>query len=170
MSKFALLFLTVFFAGVVATFFYSATASFMLYQIVYMLNPDVRWWSAHIPGLSYSFVAVILMMMALAMNYKTLSPLSPWSRQPMTKWIVLLLGMYYIMLLFAVDLPTHKQFTFDFTKLVIIIAVAYKLIHSERALSAVLWTYIIGATYVGYVAWGTGMVRLQSVPRCSPSI
>ncbi len=156
MSKFALLFLTVLFAGIVATFFYSATASFMLYQIVYMLNPDIRWWSAQIPGLSYSFVTVILMMMALAMNYRTLSPLSPWSRQPMTKWIVLFLGMYYVVFLFAVNLPAHKQFTFDFTKLVIIIAIAYKLIHSERALNAVLWTYIIGATYVGYVAWGAG--------------
>ena len=53
MSKFALLFLTVLLAGIVATFFYSATASFLLYQIVYMVNPDSRWWSGQIPGVSY---------------------------------------------------------------------------------------------------------------------
>jgi len=156
MSKFALLFLTVLFAGIVATFFYSATASFLLYQIVYMVNPDIRWWSGQIPGLSYSFFTVILMMMALAINYKTLSPLSPWSRQPLTKWIVLFLGVYYLMFFFALNLPLHKQFTFDFTKLVIIIAIAYKLIHSEKALNAVLWAYIIGATYVGYIAYSVG--------------
>lgn len=156
MSKFALLFLTVLFAGIVATFFYSATASFLLYQIVYMVNPDIRWWSGQIPGLSYSFLTVILMMMALTINYRTLSPLSPWSRQPMTKWIVLFLAMYYIAFFFAINLPLHKQFTSDFTKLVIIIAIAYKLIHSERALNAVLWAYIIGATYVGYVAHSVG--------------
>lgn len=156
MSKFALLFLTVFFAGVVATFFYSATASFMLYQIVYMLNPDVRWWSAHIPGLRYSLVTVLLMMMALTIHYKTLSPLSPWSRQPLAKWLVLFLGMYYVMYLFAVNPAAHHQFTFEFTKLIVIVAIAYKLIHSEKALDAVLWTYIIGATYIGYVAWTVG--------------
>jgi hypothetical protein len=96
------------------------------------------------------------MMMALVINYKTLSPLSPWSRQPLTKWIVLFLGVYYLMFFFALNLPLHKQFTFDFTKLVIIIAIAYKLIHSERALKAALWAYIIGATYVGYVAYSVG--------------
>jgi hypothetical protein len=156
LSKFALLFLTVLFAGIVATFFYSATASFLLYQIVYMVNPDIRWWSGQIPGLSYSFFTVILMMIALAINYKTLSPLSPWSRQPMTKWIVLFLGSYYLMYFFALNLPLHDKFTFALTKLVIIIAIAYKLIHSERALKAVLWAYIIGATYVGYIAYSVG--------------
>jgi hypothetical protein len=156
MSKFALLFLTVLLAGIVATFFYSATASFLLYQIVYMVNPDIRWWSGQIPGVSYSFFTVVLMMIALAINYKTLSPLSPWARQPLTKWIVLFLGVYYLMFFFALNLPLHKQFTFDFTKLVIIVAIAYKLIHSERALNAVLWVYIIGATYVGYIAYSVG--------------
>jgi hypothetical protein len=60
------------------------------------------------------------------------------------------------MYFFALNLPVHKQFTFDFTKMIIIIAVAYKLIHSEKALNAVLWTYIIGATYVGYIAYSVG--------------
>lgn len=156
MSKFALLFLTVFFAGVVATFFYSATASFVLYQIVYMVHPDIRWWSAQIPGISWSFFTVILMMIALAIHYKTLSPLSPWSRQPLTKWLVLFLGIHYVMYFFALNLPVHKQFTFEFTKLIVIVAIAYKLIHSEKALNAALWTYIIGATYVGYVAYSVG--------------
>ncbi len=156
MSKFALLFLTVLFAGITATFFYSATASFMLYQITYMVHPDIRWWSGQIPGLSYSFFTVILMMIALTLHYRTLSPLSPWSRQPLTKWLVLFLGIHYLMYFFALNLPVHKQFTFDFTKMIIIIAVAYKLIHSEKALNAVLWTYIIGATYVGYIAYSVG--------------
>ena len=94
MSKFALLFLTIFFAGAIVALFYSATASFMLYQMVYMMNPDVRWWSAQIPGLPYSMVTVLLMMVALAVRYKTLSAISPWSRQPLTKWLVLFLAMY----------------------------------------------------------------------------
>lgn len=156
MSKFALLFLTIFFAGAIVALFYSATASFMLYQMVYMMNPDVRWWSAQIPGLPYSMVTVLLMMVALAVRYKTLSAISPWSRQPLTKWLVLFLAMYYVMYLFALNPAAHHQFTFNFTKLIVIIAIAYKLIHSEKALNAVLWTYIIGATYVGYVAWTVG--------------
>lgn len=156
MSKFALLFLAVFFGGILAALFFSGTAAFMLYQIVYMLNPDDRWWSASIPGLRYSFITVIVMMIALAMHYKEYSEKAPWLKQPALMWLVAILAMYYFMYLFALNLPFHKRFTFDFTKLVIIIFIAYKLVTSEKALHAVLWTYIIGATYVGYLARSVG--------------
>lgn len=156
MSKFALLFLTVFLGCILAAFALSPVAAFVLYQLVYLLNPDARWWSASIPGLRYSMITVLLMMTVLLLRYKELSAKSPWSRQPMFKWLLAILAMYYFMYLHAVNLPVHKQFTFDFLKLVIIVMVAYKLIHSERALNAVLWAYLIGVTYIGYLATITG--------------
>lgn len=156
MSKFALLFLMVFGGGVVAAFVYSGTAAFVLYQLVYFLNPDHRWWSAAIPGLRYSLIAVLLMMFVLAIRYKDFSPKSPWLAQPAGKWIVLILGMYYFMYLHAINPVAHDRFTTDFTKTIIVIAVAYKLIHSEKALHAVMWGYIMGATYIGYLATVTG--------------
>lgn len=156
MSKFALLFLMVFGGGIIAAFVYSSTAAFVLYQLVYFLNPDNRWWSASIPGLRYSLITVLLMMVVLAIRYKDLSPKSPWLVQPASKWVVLILGMYYFMYLHAINPVAHDRFTIDFTKTVVIMAVAYKLIHSERALHAVMWGYILGATYLGYLATVTG--------------
>ncbi|NWN90413.1 O-antigen ligase family protein [Marinobacter adhaerens] len=73
-----------------------------------------------------------------------------------TKWVFLILGMYYVMYLFALNPAVHDRFTIDFTKTIIIIALAYKLIHSEKALHAVMWGYIAGATYIGYLATVTG--------------
>ena len=70
MSKFALLFLAVFLGGIVAALFYNGAAAFILYQLVYFLNPSDRWWSAGIPGISYSFVTSILMLAVLAMGYR----------------------------------------------------------------------------------------------------
>ncbi|MGM0953176.1 MAG: O-antigen ligase family protein [Pseudomonadota bacterium] len=156
MSKFALLFLMVFFGGIVAALVYSGTAAFVLYQLVYFLNPDDRWWSAAIPGLRYSMVTVLLMVLVLAVKYRNYSVLSPWSRMPVFKYMIVLVILYYVAYLFAVNLPLHKSFAFDFAKLVIITMIAYKLIHSERALTACLWAYVTGATYIGYVAWTTG--------------
>ncbi len=156
MSKFALLFLLVFFGGIVAALMYSGTAAFVLYQLVYFLNPDDRWWSASIPGLRYSLIAVVLMIFVLVTRHREQAAKSPWLAQPATKWIILILGMYYFMYLHAINPVAHDKFTFDFTKTVIIIAVAYKLIHSERALHAVMWGYIAGATYLGYLATVTG--------------
>lgn len=156
MSKFALLFIVVFFGGLFAALFYSSTAAFVLYQLVYFLNPDNRWWSAQIPGLPYSFITVVVMMLVLATRYKELSPKSPWTAQPASKWILLILGMYYFMYLHALNPAAHDAFTFEFTKTIIILALAYKLIHSETALKVVLWGYVIGATYIGYLATVTG--------------
>ncbi|GGX49572.1 O-antigen ligase family protein [Saccharospirillum salsuginis] len=156
MSKFALLFLAIFFGGITAAFFYSATGAFVLYELVYFFNPDNRWWSASIPGLRYSLISVMVMMMALAINYRRLGSKSPWLDQPVFKWMVAILCMYYVMYIHALDIQSHDRFTFEFTKLVIIMLIAYKLIHSERALDAVLWGYLIGATYLGYLTTVTG--------------
>jgi len=75
---------------------------------------------------------------------------------PVFKYMIALVILYYVAYLFAVNLPLHKGFAFEFTKLVIIMMIAYKLIHSERALTACLWAYVVGATYIGYLAWITG--------------
>lgn len=156
MSKFALLFIMVFFGCVVATLAYSGAAAFILYQLVYFLNPDTRWWSADIPGIRYSFVASVLMLLALGMKYGNYSKISPWKEQPAFKWLISLLVWYYVANIWALNGAMHDRFTFDFAKLIIVIFVAYKLLNSERALDASIWAYLIGATYIGYVATITG--------------
>nr|WP_297403586.1 O-antigen ligase family protein [uncultured Marinobacter sp.] len=156
MSKFALLFLLLFFGGVVAALAYSGVAAFVVYQMVYFFNPDNRWWASNIPGLRYSAMASLLMLFALAVKYRHYSTLSPWSQMPPLKWLLAVLAMYYVAYFFALDLAFHKRFTFEFAKLVIIIFVAYKLLYSEIALKVSLWTYILGCSYIGYLAHVTG--------------
>lgn len=156
MSKFAVLFLLVFFGGIGAAIFYSGFWAFVVYQLVYFLNPDDRWWSAGIPGLRYSFVTVILMLGILAKNYKQYTEASPWNGQPTLKWIAGLLIIYYVAYLFALNGAAHDRFTFDFTKRIVIIFIAYKIIDSEKALDACMWAYLVGCTYIGYLATITG--------------
>lgn len=156
MGKFALLFLFLFMAGIFSALFITPVASVLVYQLVYFVNPDSSWWAAGIPGLPYSFVASLMMLMTLAIRYKELSPQAQWSKQPVFKWMLAVLFMYCIMINFAIVASVHKAFTFEFIKLVIIILCAYKLIASERTLNACLWAYITGVTYIGYVAHSTG--------------
>ncbi|UQG60425.1 O-antigen ligase family protein [Marinobacter sp. M3C] len=156
MSKFALLFLFLFVGGIFAAVFITPVASFLVYQLVYFVNPDIRWWAATIPGIQYSFVAAILMLFILAIKYKELSFQAPWKQQPALKWLLAFLVMYIFMINFAVVPSAHKTFTFDFAKLIVIIFVAYKLINSEKALDACLWAYVLGATYIGYLAYAVG--------------
>jgi hypothetical protein len=156
MSKFALLFITVYLGGIAATFFLSSAASFFLYQIVYFLNPDNRWWSSGIPGISYSFFAALLMLLSLAIGYRKCTDQAPWKQQPTFKWLFALLAVYYMVGFWAISPAVHDRFVFDLTKLVVIILVAYKLVHTPRRLDGALWSYLIGATYIGYLATITG--------------
>ena len=131
-------------------------SSVLVYQLVYFVNPESRWWAASIPGLQYSFIAALVMLVTLAVRYKELSPQAPWKNQPVFKWMLALLAMYGLTITFALIPSVHKPFTYDFAKLVIIILAAYKLITTERALNACLWGYITGVTYIGYVAHSVG--------------
>ena len=156
MSKFALFFLAIFFGGIFSAFIVTPAASFIVYQLVYFLNPDVRWWSASIPGIRYSFIAVIVMIFVLTIRYKELTAAAHWKKQPVFKWMAALLIYYFVALSFAVVPDIHKQFTIDFAKLILIVFVAYKVVNTEKALDACLWAYVIGATYVGYLAREVG--------------
>lgn len=156
MSKVALVFIFLFVMGLISAFVMSPAASFLVYQLVYLVNPDIRWWAASIPGVQYSFIAAVLMLFMLSVKYNELSIHASWKQQPIFKWILLLLLMYVLMISIAIVPEVHKGFTYDFAKLVVIIFVAYKLINTERALDASLWTYIVGVTYIGYVAYSVG--------------
>jgi len=109
MSKFALLFLMVFLGGIVAALVYSGTAAFLVYQLVYFLNPDARWWSAVIPGLRYSMITALLMILVLMIKYREYSQWAPWAKMPVFKYLIALVLLYYLAYLFAVNLPPTKR-------------------------------------------------------------
>ncbi|WP_404362219.1 O-antigen ligase family protein [Marinobacter sp.] len=166
MSKIALLFLMVFFGGTAAALFYSGAAAFILYQIVYFLNPGGRWWIVQIPGLPYSFLAACLMLLVLALNYTNFSKQSPWKEQKIFLCLGILVVFFYMAKLWALDPFLHDKFTFVYLKLIIVVFVAYKLLNSEYALNASIWAYITGCAYIGYLATGMGRnsgARLEGI-------
>ncbi len=156
MSKFALFFMLVYLGGFLSAFFTNGASAFLLYQAVYMINAEQRWWYHQVPDLSYSFYTSILMLLVLAAQYNKLTAITRWRDLPVLKWILLFLLLHYVGYLHAVNELQHGIFTFNFLKLVIIFMVAYKLINTEKMLDACLWVYALGCTYIGYVAKDVG--------------
>lgn len=156
MTKFVLLFFAIFLGGVWAALFYDSSIAFALYQIVYFIDPKDRWWGHQIPNISYSFLTSVLMISVLAIRYRKLSEKSPWGRQPVFKWIVAILVLYYLAFMWALVPDLHSKFTFIFLKLIVVIFVAYKLLGTEKALKYSMWAYLLGCTYIGYLATITG--------------
>lgn len=156
MSKFALMFLAVLLGGTVWALFYEGFAAYILYQIIFFLDPRHRWWITALPDVSYSFFASALMLFVLARNYGQRSKLSPWTSNPAFMWLIGLLLCYYLAYFWALDITRHERFTFIFLKLVVVVLTAYKLLDSKRALDWALWAYLIGCAYIGYLATITG--------------
>ena len=156
MSKFAVFFLLLYGGGLVAVLAYNGAAAFFLYQIVYMFNPENRWWSADIPSMRYSFITALMMLLALAYKYKELSQISPWTRQPVFGWMLAFLLLHFIAFFYALDPDAHSRFTDYFWRLVVVMLVAYKLLNTEKLLNIAIWVYLLGAAYVGYYGHSMG--------------
>jgi hypothetical protein len=155
MSKLALLFLLIYFGGIAVTLIVDATWGFYLYQLVYLLYPESRWWSYDIPSFSYSFILVIFILISFALKYKKFSD-NKFFNVPHTKWLILILLLYYLTYFIAVNEAYHAKTVYEVTKLIIIIAIGYKLIDTARKLSISLWAYIIGSGYISYEAYRLG--------------
>ena len=156
MSKLAFLFILTFFCLIFASFMIAPYLSAIAYTMVYFINPEIRWWFTSIPSLPYSFIASFTMILVLVANHRTLGPQAPWRKQPIFKWILSILACYFVMINFAVVPESHLRFTDYFLRTIAVVFLAYKLISSERALHACLWAYILGATYISYIALSVG--------------
>lgn len=155
MSKFAILFLLTYASGLIASLSLYGAWGFYIYEIVYFLNPDQRWWSANIPAISYSFFTVVFMCMALLLhgedhrNNRLLDA-------PQVPWMLLLLAIYGITSFYAVDPLVHQQSLTQLVKMFIVMGLAYKLIDSPQKLQHAFWAYLAGATYIGMEARRVG--------------
>lgn len=156
MSKFVIFFILVYITGLLGTFLYHSSAAFMLYQMVYLINPENQWWYSQVPSLRYSFITAVVMILALLFNYRRLTAQAPWTELPVLKWWLLFLLLHYITAFWAVNPLIHNMFSFEFFKSTIIFMVAFKLLHSEKHLDLSLWVYMLGCTYMGYIVRSVG--------------
>jgi O-antigen ligase len=78
------------------------------------------------------------------------------SNVPQTKWLALILVMFWLCSFTAVNPSYHQQASIEVTKLFIILMIGYKLIDTPVKLQHALWAYIIGAAYIGMEAKRVG--------------
>lgn len=158
MAKITIVFVLAFVGCLMAALLADGVWAFYIYQLVYFLNPAYRWWGSSLPDIPYSFITVVFMFSGLMLRFKQTSQ-TPYSEMPLTNWILGILGMYIFMYFFALSPEEHLVALIELTKLIIIVGIAYKLINTREKLDMALWAYILGATYIGYVATSMGRNR-----------
>jgi len=128
---------------------------FYLYELVYFLNPNNRWWSSSIPGVGYSFLVVLTTLFSFLI-YRNKMPINQIKDLPQFKWFVLVLLSFIAVTPFAVAPDMHNRFLMDVIKLYVIMYLAYAIITSEQKLDMALVCFVIGAAYIGYEAMSVG--------------
>lgn len=158
MSKFAVLVILLFISGTYLAIVSGSQWAFYLYQIVYFLNPENRWWSEALPTsstITYSFITVLLLFVTFAFNAKKYN-LNKLSSMPQFKWLVLLTIFYCLAYFYAVSPERHTEAMIDFIKMLLVLSVGYKILDSEKKLEWALLVYVIGSAYIGYEAYAVG--------------
>lgn len=155
MSKFALLFLCLFFYAIYAMFSVGSVVGFYMYELNYFLNPNSRWWFSSLPKLSYSFLLVMFMIMTFVINRHKYDLNLP-SKAPEVKWVFALFMCFTLANFTAVSSELHQRYYIEYTKLIVTMYVAFRLIDTEKKLKTALICFAIGAAYIGLEAMNVG--------------
>lgn len=164
MSKFAALVILLLISGFYLAITSGAQWAFYLYQTVYFLNPENRWWFTSLPSIpiSYSFITVILFFLTYAVNVKQYN-VNKLREMPQFKWLVLLVVFYALAYFYAVDPVAHKQALIDLVKMLLVLCIGYKVLDSVKKLEWSILAYIIGSAYIGYEAYVVGRNSMNRV-------
>lgn len=155
MSKFGLLFLLVLSYGCYLMLTTGPVVGIYLYELVYFLRPDFRWWGAGIPSLSYSFLIIIFTFLMYVVHIKKVSKTSV-IKQPEFRWLGFMMLVYIGVSLVAVNKGMHKTFLIELLKSFVILFLFIKLIDNKEKLHKALAAYLVGCAYIGWEAYRVG--------------
>lgn len=165
MNKSVIIFVLTYFCGLVSTALVDVSYGVYLYQLHYFLNPVERWWYGSLPHLRYSFIIAVFMIFGFFRQYY------PFQKNrlrdlPQVKWVVAMLIMMAVISLYAVWPTFHEKYFIQFFKLLLFLAIAYKCIDTPTKFERMIWVYLIGNFYVGWMAHDTGRTanwRLEGI-------
>lgn len=155
MSLTVVVFVIVYIVGLVMALTNGSHFAFYIYQLVYFLNPENRWWSHSLPSFGYSMITSIMLLFTYFIASKKYTA-NKITKLPYFKWLILLIASFLIAYFFAILPEKHEKFTILFFKMLIVVGVAYKVLDSQQKLEWALLAYLIGAAYIGYEAYVVG--------------
>jgi hypothetical protein len=142
------------FLSIYAVFYY-ASASFVLYELIYFFYPQNRWWGGSVPAIGYSFLSVLLMAFVLLKGYKNTTE-NKIMGIPQFRYMFLFYFTFAFSYFFSPLQTSHIDAMTYLGKLLIIILIAYKLCEKPRDLNLYIMGYLLGSWYFSYLVYQTG--------------
>jgi O-antigen ligase len=150
-----LIFLAGFFTGCVLAFARHPIFGLMTYVAVFYLHPPSRWWGASMPDLRWSMFAAVVTLVALLIRKKEVKPDLPVFSHKVMIGLVMFFVWTLIQSLWALDAQLHSELVVLFAKYILLVALIYKCVDSEKNLRLFLWTHVLGCLYLGWLTYTT---------------
>lgn len=156
MSLTEILFWFVFVGGLVVALFRPVVGVF-LSILIYAVNPETQWWGERIAALDLriSFIIACVTGVSLILNWR---PMRGTESQFSCSYVMMLVFLVYcfFMDLAGVQPPSDGSSQERLDKLMRIIVFIFMMIRLVRTSAQyrwLLWSWLAGATYIGYQAW-----------------
>lgn len=163
MSNTALLFMLLFFAGLLLAFVKHPIYGILSYMLVFYMGPGQSWWSSNIPDLRWSFLGAGVTMIAVMLHPTTVAR-PAWHRTAPARWLILFALWLWIQTFWALRPDAHLFMASLFTKYVLLYAVLYSALTEPKHVRLFFFAHIIGCFLWGYTAYlHPGAGRLENL-------
>ena len=155
MPKFVIAFLVFLVGGLFATLVIDVSWGISVYLLNYFLNPISRWWYHYLPDLRYSFIIAIVILTAFLIAYNQYTHTRLFA-VPQSKWLIMDVLLFSVISLWAVWPAVHNPSLINHYKLLGFIYISYKVVDNSEKFERMIWSFLVGAFYLGWVGHNQG--------------
>lgn len=152
MSLHLLALLVIFVGGLVLTVAVDLSWGVALYELLYFIFPANRWWYT-LPRFRYTFVVALLLIAVYLFRKRSVCKNGP-LLFPQAKIMLAMIGLMMLISFWAVWPEQHYRFLGLQIQQFIFMYIAYQAVDREEKFDRVLWAFLAGCFYVGYLAYG----------------
>lgn len=162
MSLTALGFLAIYATGIAMAIFRHPRYGLYAYLFAFYMHPPDRWWRSDVPDLRWAFIAGLITLVA-TVRLESDRDRAPWYRTGGGLCLILYTLWMALQSLWVVS-PYHQEGVELYAKYLILFYLIYKLVNTEEELRNFFLMHIMGAFYLGWLAYGKNFHgRLEGV-------
>ena len=168
MSKFVIAYVLTYMGCLAASFLIDVSWGVYFYQLNYFLNPTHRWWASGLPDLRFSFIIAVCILISYAIQNQRYKANRIFDT-PQTKWLLANYILFALISFWAVWPEMHSKTLLNHTKLLVFLFIAYKVIDTPKKFDGMIWSFLLGSFYVGWVARSSPRDSMGRMEKLGPS-
>jgi len=155
MSITSIIFVVIFLGGIFGSVLIDGVYGICLYQLIYFINPGSQWWYGNLPDLRYSFIIALCILIGFLIRKNKYSNNRIFD-VPQSKWLFALTILMGLVSFIAVWPEKHNAIYTNHIKIIFYVFLLYKIVDTPQKFEKLMWAYMIGGFYTGWIAHSRG--------------